>query len=149
MPNYNFETDLPIAKKTEREIANLLREHYKAVILSYCHDSRYDILARVNGKNFTFEVKEDFTCERTGNVGVEYSSWGRKSGIAISKADFYIYKIHTSKGIRVYIFKTKAIKDMIARKEYSRIVNGGDKGSDSMNFLFTYEVFTSHGKQIA
>jgi hypothetical protein len=149
MPNYDFRTDLPIAEKTEHEIANLLREHYNAVILSYCHNNKYDILAKINGKNFTFEVKEDFTCERTGNVGVEYSSWGRMSGIATSKADFYIYKIHTHAGVRVFIFKTKTIKDMIERKEYSRVVNGGDKGSNSMNFLFAYDVFTSHGKRIA
>lgn len=148
MPNYDFKTDLPIAEKTEHEIANLLREHYNAVILSFCHNSQYDIKARINGKEWTFEVKEDFSCERTGNVGVEFSSWDRPAGIAVSKADFYVYKIHTSNGTKVFIFKTQVLKNMIARKEYFRIVNGGDKGSNSMNYLFKFDIFTSHGKQI-
>lgn len=148
MPNYNFEQDLPIAVKTEHEVAEIIQKQYNAKILAYGHTNQYDIKALVNGKVFTFEVKEDFSCERTGNVGVEYSSWGRPAGIAVSKADFYVYKIHTRSGVKIFIFKTQAIKNMIARKEYHRIVNGGDKGSDSMNYLFTYETFISHGKQI-
>ena len=149
MPHYNFEKDRIIAEKTEHEIAQIIRTRYNAIILSFCNNNQYDIKARINSKEWTFEVKEDFTCERTGNVGLEFSSWNRPAGIAVSKADFYVYKIHTNKGIRIFIFKTSVIKSMIARKEYFRIVNGGDKGSNSMNYLFEYNVFTSHGKRIA
>lgn len=149
MPNYDFESDLPIAERTEHQIADIIRKHYNAVILGFCHDNRYDIKARINGKDFTFEVKEDFTCEHTGNVGLEYECRSRPSGIAVSKADFYIYKIHTSHGVKVFIFKTDVLKNMIVRKEYFRIVNGGDVGSGSKNFLFRYDEFVKHGKQIA
>jgi len=149
MPNYDFNKDLPIARKTEREIASLIEKHYNAKVIAYGHGSAYDIKAVVNGKTFTFEVKEDFTCERTNNVGVEYASWGRPAGISVSKADYYVYKIHTRWGIKIFIFKTQAIKNMIAREEYHRIVNGGDTGSNSMNYLFAFDVFTSHGKDIS
>lgn len=148
MPNYDFNKDLVVAKKTEQEIAGIIRERYNAVILEYGRTNAYDIKARINDKIFTFEIKEDFTCRKTGNVGVEYECRGKPSGIEVSKADFYIYKIHTAKGIEVYIFKTQAIKDMIKRVDYKRIVNGGDVGSNSMNYLFKYDVFVSHGKKI-
>lgn len=149
MPNYDFNTDLPIAQTTEREIANIIAKTYNGKIIEYRHDNQYDIKAVINGKAFTFEVKEDFSCARTGNVGVEFECRGFASGIAVSKADFYIYKIHTYNSTKVFIFKTAAIKRMIANNEYFRIVNGGDVGSNSMNYLFKYDVFTSHGKQIA
>jgi hypothetical protein len=149
MANYNFEQDLPIAIQTEREIADILRTVYKAVILDYGHTNAYDIRAKVNDKIFTFEVKEDFTCERTGNVGVEFECRGKPSGISVSKANFYIYKIHSKRGVKVFLYKTSQLKAMIANEYYFRVVNGGDVGSGSMNYLFTYDTFTRYGKQIS
>lgn len=146
--HYDYNQDKPIADKTEKQVADILRATYNAVILDYGHTNAYDIRARVNGKIFTFEVKEDFTCAHTGNVGIEFECRGKPSGIAVSKADFYIYKIHTANGVKFYLFKTKQLKSMIADKKYFRIVNGGDKGSNSMNCLFKYDVFTSYGKCI-
>jgi hypothetical protein len=148
MANYDYDLDKPIANKTETQVADILRATYNAVILEYGHTNKYDIKARVNGKIFTFEIKEDFTCERTGNVGVEFECRGKPSGIAVSKADFYVYKIHSKAGIKVYIYKTSQLKAMIANKLYFKIVNGGDVGSNSMNYLFRYETFTHYGKCI-
>jgi hypothetical protein len=148
MPNYNYKQDKPIADRTEQQVAEILRATYNAVILDFGHTNAYDIRARVNGKIFTFEIKEDFTCERTGNVGIEFECRGKPSGIAVSKADFYIYKIHTSNGIKIYLFKTKQLKGMITEEKYFRVVNGGDVGSGSMNYLFKYDTFTSYGKCI-
>ena len=148
MTNYDYSTDKPIADITEKEVADILRATYNAVILEYGHTNAYDIKARVNGKIFTFEVKEDFTCERTGNVGLEFECRGKPSGINVSKADFYIYKVHTNNGIKVFIFKTIQLKNMIANNMYHRVVNGGDKGSNSMNYLFDYNTFSTCGKCI-
>ena len=148
MPNYNYNQDKPIADQTEKQVAEILRATYNAIILDFGHTNAYDIRARVNGKVFTFEIKEDFTCERTGNVGIEFECRGKPSGIAVSKADFYIYKVHTKQGIKIFIFKTKQLKGMIAENKYSRVVNGGDVGSGSMNYLFTYDTFSRYGKCI-
>jgi hypothetical protein len=148
MANYNYDLDKPVADQTEKQVAGILRATYNAIILEYGHTSAWDIKARVNGKVFTFEIKEDFTCERTGNIGVEFECRGRPSGIAVSKADFYIYKIHSKYGIKIYLYKTNQLKGMIADKKYFRVVNGGDVGSGSMNYLFKYDTFTSYGKCI-
>ncbi len=150
MPNYDFQKDLPIARKTEQEVARLLNEVYGLTIHnSNNRDNKYDILASKEGKQFTFEVKEDFTCERTGNVGLEFESWGRPAGIATSQADYYIYKLHTpADGIAYFLFKTSTLKRMIAEKKYFRIVCGGDVGSNSMNYLFKLNVFAKEGKKI-
>jgi len=148
-PNYNFRQDLPVAQKTEYEVARLLCDVYKADArtIEMCHDNRYDIKAFINNGWFTFEVKEDFTCERTGNVGVEYSCRGKPSGIAVSQADFYIYKIHSQEqGIVFLIFSTKHLKALVDEKLYFRTVNGGDAGSDSLNYLFKYNTFVANGK---
>jgi hypothetical protein len=57
--------------------------------------------------------------------------------------------VHTKEGIRFVLHKTEELKRMIADKEYFRIVNGGDKGSNSMNYLFKYAVFVKNGRLLA
>jgi hypothetical protein len=149
MPHYNYKKDFPIAQKTEREVAALLTKVYDAEILAYEDTNKYDILARINNVNYTFEVKEDFIGERTGNVGLEYSCRGKPSGITTSEANFYVYKLHTKNHkIQFVLFNTNSLKKMVANKEYFRDVNGGDPGSNSLNYLFRYDIFINRGRVI-
>jgi hypothetical protein len=145
--NYDFKKDLPVARQTEEEVAELLRSIYKAKIEDFCISSQYDIKAIIEGQIYTFEVKEDFYCERTGNVALEFACRGRPSGIQTSKSSHYIYKIHAPSGaIEFYSYKTSILKSMIREHLYFRIVNGGDPHSNSMNYLFKYETFIKKGK---
>lgn len=146
MGNYNFRRDLQISKKTEEEVAGILAKIYSAEIEEIRTDNKYDIKAKIDGSSKTFEVKEDFMCVDTGNVAVEYSCRGKLSGISTSEADFYIYKLETrDKGIHYIMHKVSDLKQMIERKEYFREVNGGDRGSNSLNYLFKYNVFAGSG----
>ena len=149
MPNYDFKKDLPIALRTEQEVATLLETKGNKIV-GFNDNKDYDIkLVSRTGITRTVEVKEDFTCERTGNVGLEYSCRGRPSGISISKADFYVYKLHEpNKTINFYIFTTKTLKQMITDKLFFRTVNGGDEGSNSLNYLFKLDVFKSKGVKL-
>jgi len=147
MANYDFQKDLSVAKKTESEVADILRTLYGAKRLDTENTNKYDMLVEMKGEKITIEVKEDFLCENTGNVGLEFECRGKPSGIAVSQADFYIYKIHTKDfGVQFVVFKTFILKEMVAKKLYFRIVNGGDEGSNSMNYLFRYNEFVKHGK---
>lgn len=150
MPNYDFNLDLPIARKTERQVAEYLIEKGNMSFLDECDTNAYDLKMRTpNGTEVTIEVKEDFTCERTGNVGVEYECRGKPSGISVSKAQFYLYKVHEPSGrIGLYIIPTKDLKEMVARQKYFRVVNGGDPGSNSMNYLFKLNVIKENFKYL-
>ena len=141
-PNYDFKKDLPIANKTEKQIAEYL-ETKNIKLVEMCNNSDYDIKVKLpNGNIITIEIKEDFTCQRTGNVGVEYSSWGRDSGILVSKADCYLYKVHEPSGkIGLYLIKTSKLKKMCFEEQsWFREVCGGDPGSNSWNYLFKLDV---------
>lgn len=147
-----FASDLAIAEETETDISQLLAKRYNMEVVKRCHDSRYDILMRKqsDGKLFSFEVKEDFTHARTGNIGLEFECRGKPSGISVSKSDYYIYKLHNrNKTVSVYLIRTDTLKWMVQEKKYFRIVNGGDEGSNSMCYLFRHDVFTAEAKRIA
>jgi hypothetical protein len=147
--NYDFTKDFPIAKATEVQMAKFLVENHDMEYICKVEDvegarlSDFDIMMKIKSKNkeVTIEIKEDFSCERTGNVSVEFECRGKLSGISISKSDLYLYKVHRpDHKIGVYVTKTSTLKEMIAKKQYFRIVNGGDTGSNSMNYLFKLNV---------
>jgi len=74
------------------------------------NDNKYDILFHdKNSKPIKVEVKQDFSCFRTGNIGVEYHCRGKESGIFTSQADIYVYKIHQNTD-RVYKSKKETEK---------------------------------------
>lgn len=148
MGNYNFSKDLKIAKKTEEEVAKLLEKFYNAEIKEFKTNSEYDILANIEGKDLKFEVKEDFMCVDTGNVALEFESRGKPSGISSTDADFYIYKLVMKDGPEYIMHSVKTLKMMIEKKKYFRIVIGGDRGSNTMNYLFKYSSFTRTGERI-
>lgn len=133
-----------IANKTEREIAGVLSS-VGFVILGYCNDNSCDIVCRnPNGKTIRIEVKEDFTCKRTNRIGLEFENRKKPSGISVSQADFYLYKIHCPDGvIRFYAISTKKLKSLVRNKAYVRIVYGGDDKA-ALNYLFDFSVVTKH-----
>lgn len=145
MAYYNFKKDLEVAKTTEKEVAEILTKNLGATILSFETTGAYDILACLDGKDTSFEVKEDFICKSTNNVGLEFEYRGKPSGIMKSIADYYIYKIHRKDGV-VYVMHSKEqLLDKINNKLYFRIHCGGDKGSNSKFYLFTYSNFVQGG----
>lgn len=143
MAHYDFGKDFPIAEKTEAQMADFLEKHAGMEFVEGCNDNRYDLkMKTAGGKEITIEVKEDFTCKQTGNVGVEYECRGKDSGIRVSKADYYLYKVHRPDGkIEVLINNTKDLKGMIRRRLFHRKVVGGDEGSNSKNYLFRLGLF--------
>ena len=148
--NYNFTLDLAVAKTTEQEISELLHRHYSMITKEFSNHKRYDllVLTKKNPLGVTLEVKEDFQCFRTGNMALEFSSWNRPAGITTTEADFYIHKFHLSNGLEYWSTKTSELKLLVEEKKYSRIVNGGDKGSNSMNYLITLDVFKEVSKEL-
>lgn len=146
MGNYHFVPDLEKAKETEKEIAEKLQNKYGAVILEFGKTNEYDLLLEMKGMELSFEIKEDFYCEKSGNVAVEFECRGKPSGISVSKALYYLYKIHTKTGILYAVCKTTTLKKMIDQELYHRVVSGGDSGSNTKNYLFTLETFTQKCK---
>ena len=61
----------------------------------------YDLEVGQNGENIfadlltgkKIEVKTDFQASRTGNLYIEFECWGKQSGLATTKADFWVFLI--------------------------------------------------------
>ena len=85
-----------------------------------------------NGKHI--EVKNDRLIHKTGNLFIEYESRNKPSGLAITTAEYWIYRL--SELDSALIFPTKALKQVcrVYYKEKLYLKNGGDNNS-SKGFL--------------
>lgn len=150
--HYDFDTDLQKSKTTEREVAELFKSHYGNDIrkVSYCDDNRFDIALDMGDDVVTLEVKEDFKCMVTGNVCVEFECRGKPSGIAVTQADYLVYKIHESPvKFNYYMCSIDAISKRIASGNYYRVFeSGGDPGSNTKGYLFKLADFKNFTKRI-
>ena len=115
----DFYDNLDFAQQGEDEVAKLLENKFKDFELKgFNHDNKCDIVASVGGKEVTIEVKEDVRTKDTGNVVIECESRGKPSGIMTSKADFWVFRVHTEDGILNLLFKTKQVKQAIRDRRF-------------------------------
>ena len=73
-----------------------------------------------------FELKTDRMAHKTGNVYVEFQSRGKDSGIKVSKADTWIFKIVNGKDTHLFSVQIPLTRlKKLVNKDY-RVVPGGD-----------------------
>jgi len=129
---FDFNQDLENGKEAEREFATVLIQRGQLKALSFNDDNRYDLAVLLsNGVRFKFEIKDDMTASRTGNVGVEFECRGKPSGINVTEADYWVFRLD---GL-FYSVKTEDLRRLIERKAYWRIGVGGDTGSQTKIYL--------------
>lgn len=139
MGYYNFDNDYKKSETCAKESIDILKI-LNTKLIGTCHTEDYDIkVQHENNIEKTIEIKEDFECHKTGNIAVEHQCRGKKSGIEVTKADFYIYKVHESDGCHFYLMKTSELKRIIKDIKYVHDVWGGDPGSGTKMYLFRLE----------
>ena len=145
MAHYNFSKDLVDAQVVEQEVLKKLQILIPELTnwqLSTCKE--FDISADWKDRKITFEVKNDLMAAKTGNAAIEYEYRGKPSGIAVTEADYLVYKIKE----KYFIFRTKKVRQkLLEDKAFSRKVAGGDVGSNTRLFLVKVATFQSWGKE--
>ena len=145
MGNYDFRTDLQQSKKCHLELRKKVKKSFKNAgisisFLKEMFDFSCDDVFLLSGREVRFEYKEDFKCNETGNIAVEYFSRDNPSGISITKSDFYIYRVHFNNKIYDLMMTTEMLRDLIKNKKYhTNHTDGGDLGSNTKNFLFYFD----------
>ena len=93
-----------------------------------------------DGHTETHEVKCDRNGYKTGNVVVEYECNDKPSGIATSKADYYtFFIISPDGGYTCIILETQHVRNQIAAKKYTRIIDMGQRHNTGKLYLFNID----------
>ena len=146
----DFKLALAMGEQGERIVRRFL-EKLGYVFLSKCENISHDYKFIKQGREYVFEIKTDVAHMRnnkqsgepydTGNMAVEYESRGNASGIAATKADFFVtYYPHLNE---IWLVKTEKLKNIIRENKdiIKKVEHAGDSNSNTKLFLLNREIF--------
>ena len=96
-------------------------------------------------QNKKIEVKSERDIwQKTGNIAVEYESYGKESGIKATESDYWFHNL--CMGDEVYatlVFRTDVLRRIIDSLDYTKSVNGGDHNASRMYLINIQKLFSS------
>ena len=95
--------------------------------------------------NKKIEVKsERCMWMKTGNICIEYESYGKPSGIITTEADFWFHNLCIDDDIFcTFIFDVPKLKQLIDKLDFKKSVSGGDHKASKMWLVNIRKLFTS------
>jgi hypothetical protein len=144
MANLNFREDLKLGNEGEYIILDFLIENGCGFIDTN-DNNKYDIKVSKNNKEVTYEIKTDYKIAPlfdTGNIFIEFESRGKKSGISVTEADWFVtYLIHFKEA---WFIKTNKLKQLISENNFQVFKDAGDINSATHGYLINRKNFKKH-----
>jgi len=82
--------------------------------------------------------------QRTGNIAIEYESYGKPSGISATQADYWFHNLCVDDDVFcTLVFKVGNLKKLIDNLDYKKSVSGGDHNASKMYLLNIQKLFSS------
>ena len=82
--------------------------------------------------------------QRTGNIAIEYESYGKPSGIDATESDYWFHNLCIGDDtFCTLVFNTESLKKIIKNLDYKRSVSGGDHNASRMYLLNLQKLFSS------
>lgn len=140
MPNYNFQKDVILGEEGENVIIKDLQS-LGATYLGNNKTFSHDVIMKYNNKSVSYECKTDFY-EDTGNLFVETNCRGKKSGILVTQADWFV--TYFTKTNEIWYIKTSKLKELIKNHNHTFISKVGDENSNTEGFLINKYAYINH-----
>ena len=81
---------------------------------------------------------------KTGNIAIEYESYGRPSGINATEADYWFHNLCIGKDtFATLVFDVPSLKRIIENLDHKKSVSGGDNNASRMYLLNLQKLFSS------
>ena len=95
--------------------------------------------------NKKIEVKsEKDMWQKTGNICIEYESWGKPSGIKATEADSWFHNLCVGDNeFCTLVFKTDVLKTIVDKLDTFKTVAGGDHKASKMFLVNLQKLFSS------
>ena len=142
---YNFDQDLVEGKKGEETIQAFLTRRFGGTLVFNNDTKSLDTLMHFSTPtpfgvgHISFEIKTDVLVSPqrdTGNLFIECQSRGKKSGIQVCRADWFLYYLkHFDE---VWCIRPVACLELIHTGRFRSVI-GGDAGSGTLGVLLPKE----------
>lgn len=130
---YNFKKDCIKGETGEIIIKDFLT-NIGFEFLKKNYDYRYDLKMSYQNRIIKYEIKTDIYQRDTGNIIIEFESRGKKSGISVTEADYFVtYFFHHGE---IWNISTDKLKLMINYLKPKTFEMAGDLGSNTKLYKF-------------
>jgi hypothetical protein len=111
--------------------------------LEYGQVREDEVASMLQDKKIEVKSERD-VWQRTGNIAIEYQSWGKPSGIAATEADYWFHNLCVGDDIyATIVFRVDILKKIIDNLDSVRSVSGGDGNASRMYLLNLQKIFTT------
>ena len=95
--------------------------------------------------NKKIEVKsEKDLWQKSGNICIEYESWGKPSGIRATESDYWFHKLCVGNNeFCTLVFKTDVLRTIVDKLDTFKTVSGGDHKASRMFLVNLQKLFSS------
>ena len=96
-------------------------------------------------QNKKIEVKtERDQWSKTGNICIEFQSYGKPSGIKATEADFWFHNLALGDDVFcTLVFSVDNLKKIVEQLDHHRVVNGGDHNASRMFLVNLSKLFST------
>ena len=111
--------------------------------LAYGEVREDKIAAMLTGKKIEVKSERDLW-QKTGNICIEYKSYGKPSGIDATESDYWFHNLCVGDDeFCTLVFKTDTLKKIVKRLDSFKTVSGGDNRASQMYLLNLQKLFSS------
>ena len=91
------------------------------------------------------EVKSERAIwQNTGNICIEYESWGKPSGIRATESDYWFHNLCIGDDeYCTLVFKTDTLKKIVDKLDTFKTVSGGDSNASRMYLVNLQKLFST------
>ena len=115
-----FDIDLQYGKVREKDVADMLQD-----------------------KKIEVKSERDMW-QRTGNIAIEYQSYGKPSGIDATTSDYWFHNLCIGEEtFATLVFNTDNLRRIIKNLDKKKSVSGGDNNASRMYLLNLQKLFSS------
>ena len=111
--------------------------------LAYGEVREDKIADMLTGKKIEVKSERDLW-QKTGNICIEYKSYGKPSGIDATESDYWFHNLCIGDDeYCTLVFNTATLKKIVKRLDSFKTVSGGDNRASQMYLLNLQKLFSS------
>ena len=111
--------------------------------LTYGEIREEKIAAMLTDKKVEVKSERDIW-QNTGNICIEYESWGKPSGIRATESDYWFHNLCIGDDeYCTLVFKTDTLKKIVDKLDTFKTVSGGDSNASRMYLVNLQKLFST------
>ena len=97
----------------------------------------------LQGKKIEVKTEKNIW-QKSGNIAIEFESYGKPSGINVTEADYWFHNLSIDDEVYcTLVFSTPMLKNIVEKLDYHKVIKGGDNWASKMYLVNLSKLFST------